>query len=561
MSKLSHASMRRRRVELRVFAALLFCLSSLAAAQSPTAGGAPVRLDGKELFRIHHAFGTLSASDRAAAATDTLDDLALNPFRPAGELELRSFESHTELLYGDRILMAVTDEDAATEGLDRQQLAADRLALVRAEVESRRAIYWQPRSLLIGLLYTVLFTAAFWVALRYVRRPIARAIDDTLDGSGPIGKRLAWLDRRTIFARLKVRHALARALGVVRTLLTLAASGLYLFVVLSFFPRTKYVARALLEQLLAVLATAWSAFVGYVPNLLFLVVIGVVTYYAIRLTRFFFSEVERGSIALPSFEADWAQPTSKIVTVLAVALAVVMAFPYIPGSQSAAFQGVSLFLGLLISLSASSAISNVIAGVILTYTGAFRIGDRVGIADTTGDVVEKTLLVTRVRTIKNLDIAIPNALVLTSHIVNYSRVARTDGVILHTSITIGYDAPWRTVHELLLAAAGSTVDVLEDPRPFVLQSALNDFHVSYELNVYTRNPWRMGAIYSELHQNIQDRFNEAGVEIMSPHYASIRDGNQVTIPERYVPPTYTAPAFRFLPSTPRAKARSRGDGQ
>ncbi len=174
-------------------------------------------------------------------------------------------------------------------------------------------------------------------------------------------------------------------------------------------------------------------------------------------------------------------------------------------------------------------------------------GDRVKIADAVGDVVGKTLLVTRVRTIKNVDIAIPNALVLSSHIVNYSRAARAEGVILHTSVTIGYNSQWRQIHELLIAAAKKTADVIDEPAPFVLQTSLDDFYVTYELNVYTRNPWRMAVIYSDLHLNIQDTFNEAGVEIMSPHFASIRDGNAQATPETYLPENYEAPEFRILP--------------
>ncbi|TFH49653.1 MAG: mechanosensitive ion channel, partial [Methanothrix sp.] len=192
----------------------------------------------------------------------------------------------------------------------------------------------------------------------------------------------------------------------------------------------------------------------------------------------------------------------------------------------------------------SSAIANIVAGVILTYMRAFKLGDRVKIADTIGDVVEKTLLVTRVRTIKNVDITVPNAMVLSSHIINYSSTAEDDGLILHTTITIGYDAPWRQVHELMIAAARATSNILETPAPFVLQTSLDDFYVSYQINAYTDKPSVMARTYSELHQNIQEKFNEGGVEIMPPHYATLRDGNMTTIPESYLPESYKQPPFR-----------------
>jgi small-conductance mechanosensitive channel len=171
-------------------------------------------------------------------------------------------------------------------------------------------------------------------------------------------------------------------------------------------------------------------------------------------------------------------------------------------------------------------------------------GDRVRIGETVGDITEKTLLVTRVRTIKNVEITIPNGTVLSSQVVNFTTLAAEHGLILNTTVTIGYDAPWARVHELLIEAARRTEHILSEPAPFVLQTALNDFYVSYELNAYTDRPDVMAATYSQLHQHIQDAFNEGGVEIMSPHYGALRDGNATTIPAAHLPADYRAPAFR-----------------
>ena len=178
---------------------------------------------------------------------------------------------------------------------------------------------------------------------------------------------------------------------------------------------------------------------------------------------------------------------------------------------------------------------------------SFTIGDRVKIGDVTGDVIEKTMLVTRVRTTKNEIISIPNSTILTSHIINFSSDAPDKGLILHTPVTIGYDAPWRQVHQLLIGAALATEFIEKEPKPFVLQTSLDDFYVSYQINAYTRAPNRQAATYSLLHQNIQDKFNEAGVEIMSPHYRAQRDGNQTTVPADYLPAGYQAPHFRVKP--------------
>jgi small-conductance mechanosensitive channel len=237
-------------------------------------------------------------------------------------------------------------------------------------------------------------------------------------------------------------------------------------------------------------------------------------------------------------------PTYNIIRVLLFAFMFVVIFPYLPGSDSKVFQGVTVFLGILFSLGSSSAISNMVSGIVLTYMRPYKIGDRIKVGDVTGDVVEKNLLVTRLRTIKNEDITIPNATILSGHTTNYSTVAKTMGLILNTTITIGYDVPWQTVHNLLISAAEATDGVLTEHKPFVLQTGLNDFNVAYQLNAYTASSNQMAAIYSRLHQNIQDKFNEAGVEIMSPNYFALRDGNHIQIPDGYVPEGYSKPGFK-----------------
>jgi small-conductance mechanosensitive channel len=287
--------------------------------------------------------------------------------------------------------------------------------------------------------------------------------------------------------------------------------------------------------------------VGYLPSLAVLVVLFFGGRFLVRLLRLVFNGIAVERIRLPGFDSEWAWPTFTVVRFLLVVFLAVMAFPYLPGSASPAFQGVSIFLGVLVSFGSSGAVADVISGIVLTYTRAFHVGDRVKIADAVGDVVEKSMFVTRVRTPKNVDVTLPNALVLGNPIVNFSaQAAAGSGLILHPAVTIGYDAPWRRVHELLIDAARATEGVLAEPEPFVLQTALDDFYVRYELNVHTRDATRMPAIYSELYRNIQDRFHAAGVEIASPHLAAVRDGNQVQIPTEHLPKDYRPAAFRVL---------------
>ena len=322
---------------------------------------------------------------------------------------------------------------------------------------------------------------------------------------------------------------------------------LYIFipVFFSYFPRTRYYVLGYLDYFIAPFRAIFQGILDFIPNLVFIAITIYVVRYVLRLLRLFFSEIESGRITFKGFHKDWAAPTFKLSKFLLIVFTIVLISPYMPGFGSPAFQGISIFFGILLSLGSTAAIANIVAGAALTYMRPFKVGDRVKIADTVGDVVEKTLLITRVQTIKNVEVTIPNSMVLGSHMINFSVLAQESKLIIHTSVTIGYDVPWRQVHELLIGAARDTKGVVQEPPPFVLQTALNDFSVAYELNAYTADAQHLMGIQSELHQNIQDRFNEAGVEIMSPTYAALRDGNQVTIPNDYLPKTYEAQGFKI----------------
>lgn len=302
---------------------------------------------------------------------------------------------------------------------------------------------------------------------------------------------------------------------------------------LSFFPGTQGVVSGLLEKFGEMLAAAGEAILGYLPNLFTLLLIVIVTRYTLKFLRFLHEGIHSHKIRIAGLHPDLTEPTFQLLRFMLLALALVAAYPFLPGSNSPVFRGITIFAGFLLSLGSTSLVTNIVSGIVLTYTRGLRIGDRVKIGQTVGDVLERTLLVTRIRTIKNVVVTIPNGMVLNNEIVNYNAPMLEEGLILNTTVTIGYDAPWRKVHDLLIQAALATRDILSEPKPFVLQTSLDDYYVSYELNAYTHAPERMVVIYSELHQNIQDWFNEAGVEIMSPRYTAYREGSEVTIPAPY----------------------------
>lgn len=508
-------------------------VSEVGKGTSPVLQPAQVMLDGKPLLEIKIRVLSFSPEYRAKTISSKLAKLAKDPLFQVDSVKVEDSENTTDIVSGDVIIMSVTDGDALAVGKPRLALAEEYAARIRSAVKARNQEY-SIQSILYGALYSLLATLLLFAAIVVLKRLISKSII-TIESWRGTYIRSVRIQSTEILNEERITKAIISFIRGVKTITMLGLFYLYIPLLLSFFPWTQGMATKLFTYILAPIEKAGTAFVNYLPNVFFLLVICVITHYAIKLIYFIFTEVEKQTIALPGFYHDWAMPSFKIVRFLMIAFAAVVAFPYLPGSDSPAFKGVSVFLGVLLSLGSSSAVSNVVAGVILTYMRAFKLGDRVKIADTVGDIVEKTLLVTRIRTTKNVDITIPNAMVLSSHITNFSSSAFDYGLILHATISIGYDVPWRQVHELLISAARATENILELPEPFVLQTSLDDFYVSYQINAYTDKPSCMSRTYSVLFQNIQEKFNESGVEIMSPHYSVLRESNKTTIPEPYFP--------------------------
>jgi len=530
--------------------AITLCLT--AHAQAPTT--APVIVGGQPIFTVRNIL-SFPARDRATIITGRIDhltkDLALKP----QAISVTDKEQTTEIADADLLLMSVTDSDATGTGESRHDLAVDYAHRISVAVLAVRKQY-SARSLTLGAIYALLATIALFIVFRLLRLifPWIYAKINSWRGTRIPSFRI---QNYEFLTSDRIADLLLGFVRLVRLAADLLVIYVYLSLVLGFFPWTRGYARVLLGYVISPLKIVASTIIAWLPNLFFIAVILFVAYYFTKFTRVIFDEIGKGNITFTGFHPDWAEPTYKIARFMILAITAIAVFPYLPGSKSPAFQGISIFLGVLFSLGSTSAIANIIAGVILTYMRAFRLGDRVQIADTIGDVVEVSLLVTRIRTIKNVEITIANSMVLSSHIINFSNSVQQGGLILNTEVTIGYDAPWRQVHELLLSAAAATPRLLTDPKPFVYQTALDDFYVHYQINAFTDHPSGMAATYSALHQNIQDKFNEAGVEIMSPHFSGIRDGNRIAIPDKYIPSDYTTPTFHLgLDKTPTEKPRS-----
>jgi small-conductance mechanosensitive channel len=520
---------------------------------------APVIFAKDTLFFLNANLGPFAPRERAAAISERLRRLSKRGFTPADSLIISDGETATNILAGDMILMSITDGDADSAGITRLELAAldaKKIKLALDKEISRTSL----RSIIIGVLLAMLATVIFIIFLKLISI-FKRKLSTRIESWRGTRIRAIKIQKIEFLSANQITDFIKGTIRLVRIAAVVILFYLYLPIVFSFFPWTRGLAFTIFSYITTPLQEVGQSLLAFLPDLFMIAIISLVTYYLLKFLRFLFGEIGRGRITIPGFYTEWAGATYKIVRFLVIAFAVVVIFPYLPGSNQPAFRGVSIFVGLLFSLGSASAVANMIAGLVLTYMRPFKIGDRVKIADTIGDVIEKSLLVTRVKTIKNEDITIPNGLVLGSHIINYSSSAKDMGLILHTSVTIGYSAPWEKVHELLILAAENTKNILKQPKPFVLQTSLDDFFVSYQINAYTNQPNIMADIYSELHQNIQDAFNKAGVEIMSPHFSALRDGNKTSIPESHIPPNYTAPAFRLGPLSGLFGERRNNEGE
>ncbi|MFL6618776.1 MAG: mechanosensitive ion channel family protein [Povalibacter sp.] len=499
-----------------------------------TAEASAVVIDGTPLFKVagSHSF---PSEKRAHDVGLRIEEAANTPSITPQDIRVLPQEGRIDIVAGSKHLLAVVDSDARLEGLSRSDAAQVRSLIIQQTITRYRADR-TPEALtsasvtaLLAALAALLMIAVTVRALRAVHRSLEaryrnRVRSLTISSFEVVRADTLWSGVRTIISTLRI-------------ILICAIGYLGLAFAMSQFPWTRGVSVRLFDLVTAPIVDIGRELVAYLPKLIFLAVLTLIVRYLLKLASVLSGAVASGAVPLKGFEAEWAQPTYQIVRVLILLLALVIAYPYLPGSGSAAFQGLSIFAGLMLSLGASSAMASVIAGYTVTYRGAFHVGDRIAVGDLVGEVTEVRLMVTHLRTPKNEDIVIPNSLVLSSHIVNYSKLSATQGLVLHTIVRIGYSTPWRQVQALLKLAAERTPDTLKDPPPFVLEKSLDEFSIAYELNVYVEGAKKVLERYAALHRNILDVFNEYGVQIMVPAYEGDPEQPKVVPPERrFVPP-------------------------
>jgi small-conductance mechanosensitive channel len=490
-------------------------------------------------------------SARAAAAVDVLERLVNEA--PGSRIETQAYENAIAVRVGPRPVFFVFAADV-------DPLAGERLAVKAAEAAARLQVAFDegvevrtPRRLVgaaaLALLATIIYVAALWLIVRVDRRLATR-----LGRSAE--RQLLRLPGGEALARVAdTRTNVQRALTVVSFLLGAFLTYAWLAVVLRRFPYTRPWGESLRGALFSMGAAAGGALLSALPSLFTVAAIVLLTRLLTRLASMAFVAVEQERITLPWIHPDTAPPTRRIVVALLWLFALVVAYPYLPGSQSEVFKGVSVFVGLIVSLGSTGVMNQLMSGLMVTYSRALRCGDFVRVGDIEGTVTAIGSLATKIRTPRNEEVTIPNAVVVSHATTNYSR-NRAEGVYASTSVTIGYDTPWRQVQALLLLAARRTLGVQAEPKPVVLQTALHDFYVEYMLFVALEQPHRRFFVLDTLHAHIQDAFNEYGVQIMSPRYVNDPRAPKIVPPQEW----YSAPAAppASFPSAVVAGDRGRG---
>ncbi|HEX5819696.1 MAG TPA: mechanosensitive ion channel domain-containing protein [Gemmatimonadales bacterium] len=508
-----------------------------------TAAGLPVRLGDDTVLTVHQVVPPYTLAQRAREVERRIEEVAGDGAAPLPTLRIAPDTGATIIMADGVALVRVFDGDAAAAGVSRDSLASRWVASLRASLE-RRTLAGRARALMLGagklLAATLAFALLAMLVLRVERRMARKletwSVDPTIS---------AELQKAKLISPQQVVGAALFALRLLRTVGIALLAYAWLVAAFGAFAWTRPLAGRIAHFVLDPVVGMARALVAYLPSFFFIIVAVVVLRLALRGIHGVFRAIEHGAVTLASFPPEWADPTYKIVRTLVIAFGFILIFPYLPGAGSDAFKAISLFAGALFSLGSSGAVANIVAGAVIVYTRAFRVGDFVRIGETQGMVLERSLLVTRIRTMENVEVSIPSSTVLGAHVHNFSVMASQGGLLLRTRVTIGYDAPWRQVHDLLLSAARCTEGVLAEPAPYVVQEALNDYYPTYCLGVYTDRPggMDMSRLQSRLHANIQDAFFQAGVEILSPAFTAVRDGNRTAMPSEYLPKGYRAPGW------------------
>ncbi|MDM0079485.1 mechanosensitive ion channel [Variovorax sp. J31P179] len=468
------------------------------------------------------------ARERIGTLPDEAVDLPLNQI----QFNLGGVNG-VQFLLGDLPLFSVLEGDA---DIETKQGFGALVLQTRARLEEVRTAWRQARSkplLLQGLLSTLVATLVLGALIWIVYRVSAKAVEWMEKKRDVLAARFPYVDWREFLARLAVG-----ILQIVQWVVLLAIGYFYVYFVLDSFVATEPIAKSLGNWLLGKVEWLAEGSLDSLPGLVTVFIVLMLTRAAVDVLGYFFDALQKGRLRLPMVHAETVPATRRIFTLLTWALGVAIAYPFLPGSSSDVFKGLSVLFGLMVTLGSSGLVTQAMSGLVVVYSRSLHKGDFVDVNGVQGVVTEVASLATKIVNVRNEEITIPNSVLISNPIHNFSKLAGSQGTLLTTRITIGYDAPWRQVHELLLGAAKKTAGVRATPVPYVYQRALSDFYVEYELFVSIDNPLERVPILSVLHASIQDEFNAYGVQIMSPHFLGQPDRAVVVDKDQW----YAAPA-------------------
>lgn len=492
--------------------------------------GAPLVIEGDTLLIIYARKGGMLPEARVTQAKIKINEIGKRLTMFTDSIYVFDSEVSSDVMAGEDVLFSVTDLDALWMGTDRLALAESYRDIISQKVQQLHDTYGL-RQKLESLGWVALIIVCqillIWGIIRFFRHWKFSIILRMMRNTKPLS-----INNYTLLDTHRIGIAIIFLFNLIRAILIGFVILVGIPLVFTAFPETKTITTTVLGYVWHPLRDILMGVVAYLPNLFKIAVIIVCFRYLLKLIRYFANEIASGRLRINGFYTDWAMPTYTILRFLLYPFMFVMIWPLLPNSDSEIFQGVSVFIGVVVSLGSTSVVGNVVAGIVMTYMRPFHIGDFIRFGDTEGEVIEKSMLVTRIRTRKNDIVTIPNSNMLSSQTSNYTFSAQRYGIIVHTKITIGYDEPHEKIESLLLQAALQTDGIKKHPAPFARVTSLEDFYVEYEINGYTDRAKTLTTVYSALHQQILDTMHGAGVEIMSPHIEARRDNLPVQIPQR-----------------------------
>ena len=479
----------------------------------------PVNLFHQTLFSVYSGLGPFSAKDRAVDAQKKIDELYAKKVYFKDSLKIQKSQEYVNIMYENDVITSISQEDALWEDVAQDSLARKYLSVISSSVGEARNSHTLENTALRWLM-TIGIVIGFFVLAKLFRRFFGFLIRKIISRTSTESSKGLHFRNYEILSPRQLRILLIRLLKWFHIAVFFILFGTSVSLIFSIFPATEHWAYQLLHWIVVPLKDLGNSLFHYIPNLLRIAVILILGKYIDKLLRYFSIEIQRERLKIKGFHTDWANPTYHLVRICLIAFVIIMIFPYLPGSDTSAFRGISVFFGVLLSLGSSSAIANTIAGFIITYMRPFQVGDWIKVNEVIGEVIEKTALVTRLRTINNEDITVPNSMILTSKTTNYTSCSQEKGLIVNAEVYVKYTVSFELVNELMIKAALQTEGIVASPKPYVFKNALKETNVLYQLNAFTRHPERMYFIKSDLNENILRVFAEAGIDLMTPLYLS-----------------------------------------